>query len=145
MCSGIWRTCKHSVEGVVLVRDLCYEFSIWDTNLWSALLVQINKFTIFKVSKFNFKRLEEIRIRDKIRIFEIWWDLLRSVEIYWDLLSLSIIEINWAWDLLRFIEFIDIIWILLCLLRHIENCWDFLRNIEIYWDLLRFFEISWNL
>ena len=50
---GIWRTCKHSVEGVVLVRDLCYEFSIWDINLWSALLTQINKFSIYKVCMSN--------------------------------------------------------------------------------------------
>ena len=49
ICSGIWRTCKHSKEGILLVRDLCTEFNIWNTNLWSSLLSQIMKFNFLKV------------------------------------------------------------------------------------------------
>jgi len=48
LVEGIWRTCKHSTEGIVLVRDLCAEFNIWNQSIWSALLIQINKYGMIK-------------------------------------------------------------------------------------------------
>jgi len=48
LVEGIWRSCKHTVEGVVLVRDLCSEFGIWKPNIWSAILVQINKYGVIR-------------------------------------------------------------------------------------------------
>ena len=29
LCVGIWRTCKHSREGIIVVRDICAEYNIW--------------------------------------------------------------------------------------------------------------------
>jgi len=43
LVEGIWRTYKHSPEGVALVRDLCIEYQIWSTQLWTALLDQLCK------------------------------------------------------------------------------------------------------
>jgi hypothetical protein len=41
--AGIWRSCRHSSEGVCLVRDLCLEYNIWQLQMWSALLHQMTK------------------------------------------------------------------------------------------------------
>ena len=41
LVEGIWRTYKHSPEGITLVRDLCIEYEIWSTQLWTALLDQL--------------------------------------------------------------------------------------------------------
>ena len=41
LVEGIWRTMKHSVEGISLVRDLCVEYEIWSPQQWSALLQQM--------------------------------------------------------------------------------------------------------
>ena len=43
LVEGIWRTWKHSQEGVSLVRDLCVEYQLWPTQLWSALLQQMTQ------------------------------------------------------------------------------------------------------
>jgi hypothetical protein len=42
---GIWRSCRHSSEGVCLVRDLCTDYNIWEIQMWAALLQQMTKET----------------------------------------------------------------------------------------------------
>merc|ERR1712142_497048 len=36
LVEGIWRTYKHSPEGITLVRDLCIEYQIWSSQLWNS-------------------------------------------------------------------------------------------------------------
>jgi len=48
LVEGIWRTYKHSPEGITLVRDLCIEYQIWSTQLWTALLDQLCKHSMLK-------------------------------------------------------------------------------------------------
>ena len=48
LVEGIWRTYKHSPEGITLVRDLCIEYQIWSTQLWTAVLDQLCSQTMLK-------------------------------------------------------------------------------------------------
>ena len=38
LVESVWRVAKASVEGVLLVRDLCSEYEIWSPGMWAALL-----------------------------------------------------------------------------------------------------------
>jgi len=46
LVEGVWRSCKHSKEGVMLVTDLCLEYEVWGTKMWSAILHQIIQFSM---------------------------------------------------------------------------------------------------
>jgi len=48
LVEGIWRTYKHSPEGITLVRDLCIEYEIWSTQLWTALLDQLSTHSMLR-------------------------------------------------------------------------------------------------
>jgi len=48
LVEGIWRTYKHSPEGITLVRDLCIEYQIWSTQLWTAVLDQLCSHSMLK-------------------------------------------------------------------------------------------------
>ena len=48
LVEGVWRTYKHSPEGITLVRDLCIEYQIWSTQLWTALLDQLCKHNMLR-------------------------------------------------------------------------------------------------
>ena len=38
LVESVWRVAKASVEGVLLVRDLCAEYEIWGPGMWATLL-----------------------------------------------------------------------------------------------------------
>ena len=46
LVEGVWRTCRLSPQGVTLTRDLCAEFEVWSPDIWSALLLQMIKFSM---------------------------------------------------------------------------------------------------
>ena len=41
LVESVWRARKQSVEGVSLVRDLCWEYQLWEPRQWTGILDQL--------------------------------------------------------------------------------------------------------
>ena len=73
LVEGIWWTYKHSPEGITLVRDICIEYQIGSTQLWTAVLDQLCSHSMLNELTTTLTRLNsQPHLWNSPRFFSAW-------------------------------------------------------------------------
>ncbi|KAK3873420.1 hypothetical protein Pcinc_021553 [Petrolisthes cinctipes] len=61
LVEGLWRSQRHNPSALCLITDICHDYKITTTTLWSAVLTQLNNFV--KVGKLEINILENVLLQ----------------------------------------------------------------------------------